>query len=260
MKDNAQSVGNLSLAHALCSAMPPPGYNRSRPHVFVLSLPDGGSYFFQAGTADLVNEWVLTCNYWAGRSSKEPLTGGVSSANYGWNDVMSDHSEDTEDLVSVMSGRSRHSARSRMSYATSLYGQNGLLGNMERSRLHDWVAPKSPTTISLLSEDAQLQALRRHVRTLEADLQSHNQLRAPMQRLVSVNAATTRRRLTHCPVPSAFCRRRESAQQLGEEVEVSIGRNSQVPDLYRRPCPGSVWTTGPDRPQEGHSTARDCRR
>lgn len=47
-------------------------------------MSNGGLYFFQAGTAELVEEWVSTCNYWAARMSKEPLPGGVSNMEYGW--------------------------------------------------------------------------------------------------------------------------------------------------------------------------------
>ena len=71
----------------MTSALPPPGYSRSRPHCFVFTLPDGGSYFFQAGTPDLVAEWVSTCNYWSARLSREPLAGGISNMEYGWNRV-----------------------------------------------------------------------------------------------------------------------------------------------------------------------------
>ncbi|KAJ7040960.1 hypothetical protein C8F04DRAFT_1305673 [Mycena alexandri] len=33
------------------------------------------------------NKWVSTCNYWATRTSKEPLVGGVSNMEYGWNHI-----------------------------------------------------------------------------------------------------------------------------------------------------------------------------
>ena len=188
---NAQVVGEVTLAHSLCSAMPPPGYNRSRPHVLVLTLASGGSYFFQAGTEDLVNEWVLTCNYWAGRTSKEPLMGGVSSMDYGWNRVfanMADGENEVEDLVSVRSGRSGHSRKSRMSYVGSIsrHGGSGAHDSgMDRITLQDWQAPQPPTTHSTLSEDAQLDSLKRHCAALQIELERHNSLRVPMQKLVS---------------------------------------------------------------------------
>lgn len=80
-------MGTFNLAHSLAHSLPPPGYNRSRPHCFVLTLSTDAVYFFQAGTEDLVNEWVSTCNYWAARTSKEPLSGGVSNMEYGWSRV-----------------------------------------------------------------------------------------------------------------------------------------------------------------------------
>ncbi len=175
--------------------MPPPGYNRSRPHVLVLTLANGGSFFFQAGTEDLVNEWVLTCNYWAGRTSKEPLMGGVSSMDYGWNRVFASAGEadnEMEDLASVRSGRSGHSRKSRMSYVSSISRHGGGLGHhdagMDRITLYDWQAPQPPSTHSTLSEDAQLESLKRHCTTLQGELERHNSLRVPMQKLVSSDA------------------------------------------------------------------------
>ena len=55
-----------------------------------VTLASGSSYFFQAGTADLVNEWVATCNYWCHHFGEEPLMGGVSNMDYGWALVQSD--------------------------------------------------------------------------------------------------------------------------------------------------------------------------
>lgn len=96
---NATSLGEISLAHTLSNALPPPGYNRDRPHVFALTVPSGAVYFFQAGTEDLVQEWVSTCNYWAARSSRQPLAGGVSNMEYGWNKVLPrQDDEDEEEL------------------------------------------------------------------------------------------------------------------------------------------------------------------
>ncbi|KAN0061964.1 hypothetical protein ACQY0O_005959 [Thecaphora frezii] len=93
---NAIPLGEVNLAHTLANVLPPPGYNRDRPHVFALTLPGGAVYFFQAGHEELVAEWVQTCNYWAARQSKEPLPGGVSNMEYGWNKILP--SEDFEEL------------------------------------------------------------------------------------------------------------------------------------------------------------------
>lgn len=120
---NAQLLGGITLSHALTSLLVS-GYSKERPHVFVLTLSNGASYFFQAGTEELVHEWVSTCNYWAARLSKEPLTGGVSNMEYGWNQLLDldlsasnsdkkeespDHQQDHDEMVSIMSGQSGHS-------------------------------------------------------------------------------------------------------------------------------------------------------
>ncbi|KAK0546075.1 hypothetical protein OC845_004781 [Tilletia horrida] len=94
---NATSLGEFPLAHTLANALPPPGYNRARPHVFALTLPGGIVYLFQAGHEELVQEWVATCNYWAARQSREPLSGGVSNMEYGWNKVLPRDFDDTAD-------------------------------------------------------------------------------------------------------------------------------------------------------------------
>ncbi|OAD73898.1 hypothetical protein PHYBLDRAFT_102727, partial [Phycomyces blakesleeanus NRRL 1555(-)] len=81
---NTQLVGSIQLNHTLSNVLPPPGYNRQRPHVFAIQKPDGGVFLYQASSAEQANEWVATCNYWAARRSKEPLAGGVSNMEYGW--------------------------------------------------------------------------------------------------------------------------------------------------------------------------------
>ena len=117
---NARPVGTVHLAHSLAHSLPPPGYNRQRPYCMVLTMANGALYFFQAGTEELVNEWVSTCNYWAARTSKEPLAGGVSNMEYGWNRVADTYPSQSEaepvneiadhtDTLSVRSGRSTRS-------------------------------------------------------------------------------------------------------------------------------------------------------
>ncbi|GAA5854331.1 hypothetical protein JCM8547_001783 [Rhodosporidiobolus lusitaniae] len=193
---NASSVGSISLIHALCSAMPAPGYSRDRPHCFVLTLPNGGSYFFQAGTPDLVAEWVATCNYWSARLSKEPLSGGVSNMEYGWNRAEPvareengevDGGDDYEEIASIRSGHSRVShAGSAFSYggASSSGGGSSTHAN-DRIHINEWKPPQVPLTPSNMPEEQQLEALRRHAEIVKAELAHHNVLRNPMIRLYS---------------------------------------------------------------------------
>ncbi|KAF8636056.1 hypothetical protein AX17_003830 [Amanita inopinata Kibby_2008] len=196
---NAYSVGAVQLAHSLAHSLPPPGYNRQRPYCMVLTLANGGVYFFQAGTEELVNEWVSTCNYWAARTSKEPLAGGVSNMEYGWNRVGDphlhgrhsddEHPRDTDyaDAISIRSGRSNRSKFGwREGVATVRYGHSPWT---DRTFVNDWRAPLPPTVASAHDEEAQLEALRKHVAYLKNDLECHNELREPMTALYQPKSA-----------------------------------------------------------------------
>ncbi|CAG8735244.1 13455_t:CDS:10, partial [Gigaspora margarita] len=171
---NATAMGEVNLRHTITNALPPPGYNRSRPHVFALSMPNGGLYFFQAGTAELVDEWVSTCNYWAARMSKEPLTGGVSNMEYGWGrclepildvDEFSDKKSVMSDHRSIMSGGSTHAS--------------------DRIFVNEWKAPIPPGVSSNLDEAGQLAALKKYKEDLEEELEQHKNFWDPMSKLFS---------------------------------------------------------------------------
>ncbi|KAL1717370.1 hypothetical protein EV715DRAFT_203332 [Schizophyllum commune] len=190
---NANSVGTVHLAHSLAHALPPPGYNRQRPHCMVLTLASGCVYFFQAGTEELVNEWVSTCNYWAARTSKEPLAGGVSNMEYGWNRVLDpvtherSHSDgdslrDTSDAASVVSGRSSRSKYGWKEGAATLRA-HAHSPWQDRTIINEWKAPIPSAVSSVHDEETQLEALQKHVENMKADLQMHNELREPMMQL-----------------------------------------------------------------------------
>ncbi|KIJ49400.1 hypothetical protein M422DRAFT_246490 [Sphaerobolus stellatus SS14] len=169
---NAQHVGNIVLAHSLAHILPPPGYNRQRPHCFALTLANGGVYFFQAGTEDLLNEWVSTCNYWAARQSKEPLSGGVSNMEYGWNRVLDPLNQVTsmhnEDTMSIIDNTDTFSVRSFKNKVN------------DRIHINDWKAPLPSTVASAHDEETQLEALHKQIVVLTEELKTHNELRKPM--------------------------------------------------------------------------------
>lgn len=158
----------------------------------VLTLANGGVYFLQAGTEELVNEWVSTCNYWAARQSKEPLAGGVSNMEYGWNRVldppeqvrsMSDNESsravDRSDVMSVRSSRSRYGRKDGV-----LSTRSSQSPWADRIMINDWKAPLPPTVASTHDEETQLEALQKHVKYMSGDLKRHNGLRTPMMELV----------------------------------------------------------------------------
>lgn len=156
-------------------------------------MANGAVYFFQAGTEELVNEWVSTCNYWAARTSKEPLAGGVSNMEYGWNRIAdpyhsrsqsdSDSVKDYSDAISVRSGRS-----SRSRFGGWRDGNATVRANtspwVEKTLINDWKPPLPPTVSSVHDEESQLDALRKHVSSMKKDLERHNDFRGPMAALV----------------------------------------------------------------------------
>ncbi|KZT56184.1 hypothetical protein CALCODRAFT_497760 [Calocera cornea HHB12733] len=191
---NAQQVGSVTLAHSLAHVLPPPGYNRQRPHCFVLTLSDGAVYFFQAGTEDLVNEWVSTCNYWAARLSKEPLQGGVSNMEYGWNRVIPGSSayavEQRADTLSIKS--------------SSMSLRIGNSPYADRTLIAEWKTPMAPSIPSTLDEETQLESLQKHVKTLQNDLDAHTQLKQPMLQLYTPRSTPYARALANWEKKSQY--------------------------------------------------------
>ncbi|CAG8465007.1 11089_t:CDS:10 [Cetraspora pellucida] len=171
---NATAMGEVSLRHSITNALPPPGYNRSRPHVFALSMSNGGLYFFQAGTAELVDEWVSTCNYWAARMSKEPLTGGVSNMEYGWGRC----------LEPILDGDEFSDRKSIMSDHRSIMS-SGSTYTTDRIAINEWKAPMPPSVSSNLDEAGQLAALKKYKEDLEEELEQHKNFWDPMSKLFS---------------------------------------------------------------------------
>ncbi|RYP62336.1 hypothetical protein DL771_009775 [Monosporascus sp. 5C6A] len=193
-QDNATSVGTFSLRQTLASTLPPPGYSRTRPHVWALSLPTGAVHLFQVGTPEVSKEFVTTINYWSARLSTHPLMGGVSNIEYGWSDAIVNTA-----LVSAINEQPPNPPRPGSAAAgrASLHSRQGSrqsslrssfdVGSGSRAKLpgdkvaiSDWVPPSQSMRPSNLSESEQLETLMNYVKSIEEDLQQHNQLRSPM--------------------------------------------------------------------------------
>jgi len=172
-------------------------------------LPTGETSFFQAGTEDLVAEWVLTCNYWAARTSRQPLQGGVSNMEYGWSRVDQD---DDHDRSSVLSGRSNLSRLK--TYRT--------LPASEKWHINDWKPPPAATMPSPLDEESQLEALQSYVKSLRHELDQHKALEDGMNRLVCLQ----RNELMKVYTP--LDQRRESSRKLEGQISVYPDRAVQV--------------------------------
>ena len=179
--DNAEALGHFSLRQTLASALPPPGYSKSRPHVWALSLPTGAVHLFQVGTPEIVNEFVTTANYWSARLSKEPLIGGVSNIEYGWSEFVVNPAllqGDTAPGATTSTGPRpslQSSIRSSLDQGSS---RPKLLG--DKVMINDWLPPQQSMVASVLMEVDQLKALTTYVRNVEDELERHNELRPAM--------------------------------------------------------------------------------
>ncbi|KAG9251198.1 uncharacterized protein F5Z01DRAFT_628124 [Emericellopsis atlantica] len=192
-QDNATTVGSFSLRQTLASALPPPGYSRTRPHVWALSLPTGAVHLFQVGTPELIKEFVTTANYWSARQSTHPLVGGISNIEYGWSGAIVNNA-----LVSAINeprpprpgSSAAHGRKSSVSsfrsasidQATAAFTHATGRGKLPGDRIHisDWTPPSQSLRPSNAGEADQLATLQAYVKSIEDDLQAHNQLRSPM--------------------------------------------------------------------------------
>ncbi|KAJ6115103.1 hypothetical protein N7486_000881 [Penicillium sp. IBT 16267x] len=180
--ENAEELWKFMLRQTIASALPPPGYSKSRPHVWALSLPTGAVHLFQAGTPEIVREFVSTANYWSARLSKQPLVGGISNIEYGWSDAVVNSAlihagEDRSPPPS--SGAPRPSIQSSIRSSIDHQSVRPRLP-ADRINISDWSPPQQSMVASNLTEEEQLKALQAYVKNVEDDLQRHNELRPAM--------------------------------------------------------------------------------
>ncbi|KAL4805271.1 hypothetical protein BDV18DRAFT_17410 [Aspergillus unguis] len=181
--ENADEIWKFLLRQSIASALPPPGYSKSRPHVWALSLPTGAVHLFQAGTPEIVKEFVSSANYWSARLSKEPLVGGVSNIEYGWSDAVINSA-----LVNSDNNRSPPSSSglgprpSIQSSIRSSIDQQSVRPKLpaDRVNISDWSPPQQSMMAANLTEADQLKSLQTYVKNVEDDLQRHNELRSAM--------------------------------------------------------------------------------
>ena len=128
--------------------------------MFAIQQPDGGVYLFQAASPDQVNEWVATCNYWAARQSKEPLPGGVSNMEFGWGNCLSD----------VVMNLDTDQAEIHSYHAQ----------DPDTIAIYDWLPPSSPLVASTLDEKQQYEALQKHLKALDDEINGHRELKPRM--------------------------------------------------------------------------------
>ncbi|KAJ2501368.1 hypothetical protein GGH96_001977 [Coemansia sp. RSA 1972] len=173
LTDTSLQLGSVSLRHTMTHMLPPPGYSRSRPHVFALQLPSGGVYLFQTASEIELRDWVAACNYWAARESKAPyMIGGVYNMEYGW--------DNTGDFTLRFDERDAREERGEEPTAAEVAAdERRVAEEREASRgasILEWTPPNNPMQRSDLDEAAQLKALMHHIAYLEEELVAHKKV------------------------------------------------------------------------------------
>lgn len=97
--NNAAHIGNYNLCSTIAQLEKTSGnqLSASAPNkvVFSLSFPRVSKkapkkFVFEAGTVEVANEFINTCNFWASKLTAVPtLEESMSSIEYGWNDLES---------------------------------------------------------------------------------------------------------------------------------------------------------------------------
>jgi hypothetical protein len=227
-QDNATNMGSFNLRQTLASALPTPGYSRSRPHVWALSLPTGAVHLFQVGTPEIIKEFVTTVNYWSARLSTHPLVGGISNIEYGWGETIVNNSlvmainesngsnsngKESRPGSSAAVGRRSSFQSGRTSIRSAsfdlgarAFATDGGRGKLPGDRVHiaAWAPPTQSMRPSNAREDEQLAILTAYVRNIEEDLQAHNQLRSPMLLAFTPRGSNATKAMTNWERKSAY--------------------------------------------------------
>ncbi|PFH55647.1 hypothetical protein XA68_17896 [Ophiocordyceps unilateralis] len=238
-QDSAVSLGTFNLRQTLATALPPPGYSRTRPHVWALSLPSGAVHLFQAGSAETIREFINTANYWSARLSTHPLVGGISNVEYGWGDAMINNSlvstinessaavasNDDADgkrpaesgsghkrISSVASGGYRPTSADQVSSGslttntTTTQSGGGRGGKLvgDRAYIAEWTPPAQSMRPCRSPEDEQLETLMAYVKGVQMELQTHTQLRSSMLLAFTPRGANAGKALANWERKSAY--------------------------------------------------------
>ncbi|EEY17023.1 Sec7 domain-containing protein [Verticillium alfalfae VaMs.102] len=184
-QDNATNLGTFSLRQTLASALPSPGYSRTRPHVWALSLPTGAVHLFQVGTPEISKEFVTTANYWSARLSTHPLIGGISNIEYGWSDAIINNALVTAIHESTggapPSGRTSRPGSSATANASNPPAARTSMQSSRSFRSASFDYPSGSYGSGNRGPEAeQLLTLLAYVKGVEDELQVHNSLRSPM--------------------------------------------------------------------------------
>jgi hypothetical protein len=254
--ENAEQLEVFVLRQTIASTLPPPGYSKTRPHVWALSLPTGAVHLFQVGTPEIAEEFITTSNYWSARLSKEPLQGGVSNIEYGWSDrvinpgvIERDGARSVESppvsmnrqmghMHSMSNGRSSLQSGSIRGSLDAGFGSSKARLPGDKVNINEWQPPSQSMMASQLMEVDQLRQLTAYVKGSEDELEKHNELKTAIELAVGRSLSRNMQKLpltllfcTVLPTSPQFHPRHE---QLAAQIRISPARNRQIPHIHRQ--------------------------
>ena len=247
-QDNAEEIWKFLLRQTIASALPPPGYAKNRPFVWALSLPNGAVHLFQVGTPDITKEFVSTANYWSARLSKEPMLGGISNMEYGWSDSVINKAlvgpDPTLNLSSVPGARpststSLRSSVDRGSVRPKLPG--------DKMYINDWRPPQQNTIASQLMEVDQLHSLEGYVKSVEDELQTHNELRPAMSIAFSQRHPNSTRAMTNWERKSSYLLKEiVKFRTYIDSLHMAQSQKEKVYAMRKEDDENALWTKDQD--------------
>lgn len=163
--ENAKLVDGFHLCHTMAQELPPPKKAKGFEALWSLTLPHRGLLVFQAGTAEIAKEFVYTCNYWAGRLSKEPFEEAVSSMEFGWGVPLERDNNDQQSQPNAVPQRSPRVVANRAPTPG------------DKLVIKEWRPTGHSLVVSDLDEDKQITSLNSYINRAEEMLTEHNALR-----------------------------------------------------------------------------------
>lgn len=186
--EKATLVDGYHLCHTMAQELPPTKKTRGFSSLWSLTLPQQGVLVFEAGTREIAKEYVYTCNYWAGRLSKEPFDEPVSSMEYGWGHALEalDTDEPTANSTANVGATVTNSSTSS-SASSSSNNSNRYPG--DKVTIREWRPSSQSLIVSDLNEETQYQNLKDYLISAEKNLYQHNVIRSKLSQAYSPNSS-----------------------------------------------------------------------
>lgn len=170
--------------------------NGKKRNVFILHLSDGSEWLFSAPNEAAANVWVNSVNYHAGRKSKQPMRGGMSSTNYGWSDLEDNNSPPKNQTIVQDTEIENAAMKSNITSVVLLSNlcntENKIKG--QKVKLSPWNTPVIPTRLVSKADEVrdyfyylqkeQLQLMIQQIDFVTKELDSHEAKFELMNKLV----------------------------------------------------------------------------